>query len=238
MRRALLWLTVVLLVLAAAAVLVFSWAGDRIDLRAELPKAMLTLITAVLISGLLSVALAEHNARRASRAERAPVLARALQELKVGVERVHLTRALLAADRSATNVKAQIAGISAARTNLHEVERELHVHGTEVAGHVQVMLTYLRSLREEIGEHYAALDLESLREQRDREAVVAGRADQLRPRAAFLDTDMPHLREFVDLTVFNKSTFSTAYGAAKGELTRRRAEAEGRRDTPAAPPNG
>ncbi|MCZ2814350.1 hypothetical protein O2W15_23210 [Modestobacter sp. VKM Ac-2979] len=229
MRKALLpWVVITLLVLVTVAVVLFSWAGDRIDARVELAKAVLTLITAVLVTGVLSVALSWHSARRAHFDERTRVLSGALQELKAGVERVHLTRSLLAADRSATNAKAQVAGLSTARSHLQEVERERHVRGTEVAGEVQVMLDYLRTLRDEIGAHYADLDLESLREQRHREAVVAGRADQLRPPAAFMKTDLPRLGEFIDLEVFNRSTFTDAYRRARTTLTDWLAEAERR----------
>ena len=115
-------LSAIFVALAVILGALLASAQTSIDVPLEIAKAVLTLMTAVLITGVLSFVLSDRNARRARLEDRERVLTSALQNLKAGYERVQVARFYLTASRTASMLQEQISKVSESRTLLHLVQ--------------------------------------------------------------------------------------------------------------------
>jgi hypothetical protein len=208
-------------VLAVLSVLLFvllARVDPGVDVALELAKAVLTLMTAVLITGVLSAVLGQRNTRQAALDERARVLATALQELKAGYENVQVARFYLSAHRTGRTFEEQIGRLTDARTRLHKVQRERFVLDTIVDEQVQRMLDYITEIANEYRANYLQIARDALAEKRVRDDVEEGRAEDLSAVPLLPGTTFPMLVEFVDDTMWRQGDFHQAYRSAKHQL--------------------
>jgi hypothetical protein len=205
-------------VLAGILIVVLQSVPDDTVLSLEFAKALISLITAVLITGILGVVLGWHSARQARREERARALAGALQELKAGFERVRNAQFLLRSNPSARAFKEQVLRISEARGHLHKVQRERFVRNTPVRRKAQLMLNGLDELFDEYRCNYPDLTRAALAEDRaEREFLDGSRAEL--PAVPLLPPDKYRaVYTFIDEDKFVSGPFAQAYVEAKDDL--------------------
>ncbi|TFV86503.1 hypothetical protein E4P40_12745 [Blastococcus sp. CT_GayMR20] len=212
-------LLAVAVVLAVILILVLQSVPDDAVLSLEFAKALISLITAVLITGILGVVLAHHNADRARREDRARAFAGALQDLKAGYERVQVARFLLTANPSARTLMEQVSSFSEARGQLHKVQRTRFVHDTPVEDCVQDMLDAMNGTFDEYRENHAELLRDALAEERAEKAFLDGTTDRY-PAVRTLSKDCFHaLHLFLeDGEAWKQGPFHRAYSKAKKTL--------------------
>lgn len=241
MRRVLVvLLSIVVGLLGLLAFLVSRSGLTSQQVYREAAKAILTLIVALLITGILSFVLAQRAARQArdeaeraaqrarDEAERAAQQARdddearvligALQELKAGYERIQVARFHLSAQPTASALLKHISAISEARSQLHRVQRERFVLDTDVDNAVQLMLNYLTELANEYKANYQWITESALTEERFRKQVVEGSREHLGPVGVLDPARFELFTEFMDDARWRGGEFHRAYRQAKGLL--------------------
>lgn len=193
MRKHATWGTVAVGIALAIAILAFAtWhllqaAGPNVDIPFELAKATMSLISALVIAGLLSALLAWVAAGRSSREEPHQALTVDLQELKAAYERVQVARFYLQARTTARALVEQLPTFMEARALLHRVQRDRFVLGTEVEHQVQDMLDYITAIANEYRDHASRVVQASLEEEalmqhiRDGEPEAVGDGARLEP---------------------------------------------------------
>jgi len=211
--------------LAVAAILalilwrVLQSIPDDTALPLEFAKALISLITAVLISGILGAVLAHHNADRARREDRARAFAGALQDLKAGYERVQVARFLLRANPSPRTLKEQVSSFSEARGQLHKVQRTRFVHDTSVEHCVQDMLDAMNGMFDEYRHNHADLSRDALAEERAEKAFLDGRSDRYPAVPTLSEDRFRAVHSFLeDDRAWKQGPFHTAYSRAKRTL--------------------
>ncbi|QFU92065.1 hypothetical protein [Amycolatopsis sp. YIM 10] len=212
-------LTGTLVLLGGALVVLFLAADPSVDLALEGAKTVMNLIVAVIVTGVLSVALAHRASNRAAHEERKVVLVAALRNLKAGYEQVQLARFFLSAHRTGATLVEQVSRLAEARSFLHLVQRERYLVNTEIDDHVQQMLNYIRGVSDEYLEKYQKIAEAALREERARKQFVDGAVDELPEQPVLCATEFPRLNDFVQPPeLWKLGYFDQNYRAAKGKL--------------------
>lgn len=215
MGRVLVPLLLSLAVLTAAFLLLLPQVDDDADVPFELLKAVLSLMTAVLVTGVLSFAISRHQAAQARRDERARVLSAALQGLKAGYERIQVARYHLRANCTAGTFLRQIDAIAEARSLLHRVQRERFIIDTPVDAAVQRMLNALDGVAEDYRRGYPLLTRLDVLEQRLYGLAVAGHPaaiDDVEPLPA---DEFPHVHNLIGEDTWKEGAFHQGYREAK-----------------------
>jgi hypothetical protein len=218
MAKLLAGLGIALVVLVVALAWLLSLVDPAVDVPLELAKAVLTLIIAVMVTGVLSAVLSNRGARQAALDERARVLTSALQELKAGYERVQVARFYLAAHRTGEMFRDQIDALTDARARLHKVQRERYVLGTDVDRQAQRMLNYLTAITDEYKTNFVRVAEDALQEERARERAKQQEVIGLTDIAELSPAIFPRLTEFVDDSLWGAGAFNQNYRLAKRQL--------------------
>ncbi len=206
-------------VLAVVLVLLLALADPSADLALEGAKTVMTLIIAVLVTGVLSAVLAQRATNRAELEDRKGVMVAALRNLKAGCEQVELARFFVAANRTATTVIEQIPRLIDARSSLHLVQRERFLVGTEIDDRVQNMLVYLADLADEYMNNWQTLAEAALREERARKQYIDGMIDAPPEQLPLNGALFPRLFEFGQPpNQWEHGVFDRNYQIAKGKL--------------------
>lgn len=218
MKRVLIALGVCFLVLVCVLAALLQSVGSGVNLPLEVFKALMSLATAVLVTGVLSFLLSQYATQQSRRSERGAIVSAALQELKSGYERIAVARFFLGADPSGRTYQEQIAGMSEARGRLHRVQRERFIIDTDVDTYVQNMLDYLTEVADEYKAHHVRILVDSLvAERRCKEFLESATADEIDlPKLSA--HEFPRLFAMLDETRWHQDAFYENYRSAKNAL--------------------
>jgi hypothetical protein len=218
MRTVLMVVGGLLVALVVTVALLISAADPATDVPLELAKALINLIVAILITGVLSYVLTQRAAHRARLDDEAQVLAGALRNLKAGYEQVQLARFYLSAHRTGAAFAEQITRLTDARSFLHIVQRERFVMDTDVDDDVQSMLNYVMALANEYRMNYRRIAESALIEERARSRFLDGADSALVELPTLSSAEFPRVDSFIDQEQWTDGEFQQSYKHAKQVL--------------------
>jgi hypothetical protein len=203
--------------LAVSAVLFLSTADTGVDIGLEIGKTLLTLVSAVLVTGVLTFVLSQLSAREAVRREHERVLVDSLRELKTAYETIQIVRYFLAASPTALSLSQQIRVVLDARAQLHRVQRERLVRDSPADTAIDAMLTYLTQVAAEYKQEFHSITEMALQEEHARDVVRSG-AGRLLPQPQLPPTAFTAVYAFIDESTWQEGEFNLNYLRAKRHL--------------------
>jgi hypothetical protein len=189
------------------------------DIGLEVAKGLMNLLSALLVTGILSIVISQRSSDRARRDDERRTLSAALNELKAGYECTLTAWFFLRSHPTGKTYLEQIEHVIAARSRLQRVQRERFVLGTEVEAAVQEMLDVLLALMSEFSHGYRQISADALTEDAVREALRSGDEEaDLAGVPALRSTEFPHLHGFMAAGEDQSGPFHDAYKAARDGL--------------------
>jgi hypothetical protein len=219
-------LAICCLVVACGAIFVLSGTPGPV-IWLEVAKVLMSLIVAIIVTGLISSTLSRRAQQRTERIAKLRALSWALQDLKGAYEQMSVARTMLRANLSGRTFEEQLPAILSCRARLQRIERDRVIGDDDLTGErgpIAQMVTFTREVRNFYIANYAQIarstlidELHHARLRDDVDMVVEPTS------AAKLDltqlSETKFLEELIGTRcIWHQSTFRKGYNRAKETL--------------------